>query len=73
MMPMSHANPWTRVAAPPSEQAFERPLCDAQVVATDIDFTRAERELAHANDQLALARAYPGRDRKFPSAPPSAS
>jgi hypothetical protein len=45
----------------------------AEVVATDIDLAQAEREMADANGQLALTRAYSGRDRSFPSVPPSAS
>jgi hypothetical protein len=58
-MDMSHANPWTRVAGKPPEQTFERELCSATVVAADIDFAQAERELAHANEQLAIQRQYP--------------
>jgi hypothetical protein len=51
------------MAGKPSEQTFECEMCSATVVAADIDFAQAGRELAHANEQLALTRAYPGRTR----------
>jgi hypothetical protein len=63
MMPMSYASPWHKVAAPPAEQTFERELCSATVVVTEIDFAQAGRELAHANEQIAIQRQYPGRER----------
>jgi hypothetical protein len=50
--------------AQPSEQTFERELCSATVVVTDVDMTQAARELAHANEQLAIQRQYPGRERE---------
>jgi hypothetical protein len=51
----------TARAAKPSEQTIERELCSAQIVAAYIDMAQAERELAHANEQLAIQSRYPGR------------
>jgi hypothetical protein len=64
MMPMSYASPWHKIAGNPSEQTFECEMCSATVVAADIDFAQAEREMAHANEQLAIQARYPGRDKR---------
>jgi hypothetical protein len=60
---VSYTTPWRRVAAQPCEQTFERELCSATVVAAEIDLAQAERELAHATEQIGIQSQYPGRER----------
>ena len=48
----------------PNEETFELPPYGVEVRQTLPDQVEAEKQLKHANEQLALSRAYPGRERK---------
>jgi hypothetical protein len=47
----------------PNEQTWEVPPYGVEVRQTLPDQVEAEKQLKHANEQLALSRAYPGRER----------
>jgi hypothetical protein len=48
----------------PNEETFELPPYDVEVRQPIIDQKEEERQLKHAEEQLALTRQYPGRERK---------
>jgi hypothetical protein len=53
---------WIKTADKPSEQTFETAPYGVEVVRNTIDMAEAERQLAHARQQLEpLAKKYPGR------------
>ena len=56
---------WTKTPGKPSEE-YECALYGTEVVQTTLDMTEAEKQLRHANEQLVLAGAYPGRGRARP-------
>ena len=51
-------------ATKPNEETFELPPYGVEVRQTLPDQVEAEKQLKHANEQLALSRVYPGRERK---------
>ena len=51
---------WTKTPGKPSEETYECTLYGT------LDMTEAEKQLRHANEQLVLAGAYPGRGRARP-------
>jgi hypothetical protein len=57
---------WIKVRDKPNEETFELPPYGVEVRQTlpDQVEVEAEKQLRHANEQLALSRAYPGRERK---------
>jgi hypothetical protein len=57
---------WIKARDKPNEETFELPPYGVEVRQTlpDQDQVEAEKQLKHANEQLALSRAYPGRERK---------
>jgi hypothetical protein len=57
---------WTKTLGKPSEETYECTLYGTEVVQTTLDMTEAEKQLRHANEQLVLAGAYPGRGRARP-------
>jgi hypothetical protein len=57
---------WTQTPSKPSEETYECTLYGTEVVQTTLDMTEAEKQLRHANEQLVLAGAYPGRERARP-------
>jgi hypothetical protein len=53
---------WLKTSDKPSEQTFELPAYRTEVVQNRIDMAEAEKQLAHARQQLELlAKKYPGR------------
>jgi hypothetical protein len=54
---------WTKTPSKPGEETYECTLYGTEIVQTVPDLTEAEKQLHHANEQLAFAGAYPGRDR----------
>ena len=57
---------WTKTPGKPSEETYECTLYGTEVVQTVPDLTEAEKQLHHANEQLAIAGAYPARQRAQP-------
>jgi hypothetical protein len=57
---MSH---WRHRPSKPNEQVYETPPYTTEIIEVEFDTTEAKRQLAHANQQLALTRQYPGRPR----------
>jgi hypothetical protein len=57
---------WTKTPDKPSEETYECTLYGTEVVQTTPDMTEAAKQLRHANEQLAIAGAYPGRGRAQP-------
>jgi hypothetical protein len=57
---------WTKTPGKPSEETYECTLYGTEVVQTTPDMTEAAKQLRHANEQLAIAGAYPGRARAQP-------
>ena len=53
---------WTKTPGKPSEETYECTLYGMEIVQTAPDMTEAEKQLRHANEQLAIAGAYPGRE-----------
>jgi hypothetical protein len=59
---------WTRErGTPPNVQTWTCGAYDEEVVAADPNLS-ASADVQHAQDQLALAKQYPGRERSLPSA-----
>jgi hypothetical protein len=54
---------WIKTPGKPSEETYECTLYGTEVVQTAPDMTEAAKQLRHANEQLAIAGAYPGRER----------
>ena len=54
---------WTKTPGKPSEETYE---CTLYGRSATLDMTEAEKQLRHANEQLVLAGAYPGRGRARP-------
>jgi hypothetical protein len=52
---------WTKTPGKPSEETYECTLYGMEVVQTTLDMTEAAKQLRHANEQRAIAGAYPGR------------
>jgi hypothetical protein len=52
----------------PSEQTYEFDRYQTEVAAVILDAAEIEQQLAHAKEQLALTRQYPGRDPERPRA-----
>ena len=52
---------WTKTPGKPSEETYECTVYATEVVQTTPDMTEAAEQLRHANEQLAIAGAYPGR------------
>jgi hypothetical protein len=52
---------WIKARDKPNEETFELPPYGVEVRQTLPDQVEAEKQLKHANEQLALSRAYPGR------------
>jgi hypothetical protein len=53
---------WLKTSDKPSEQTFELPPYRAEVVrSTVLDTVEAEKQLAHARQQIDLTKFYPGR------------
>jgi hypothetical protein len=57
---------WTRTPGKPSEETYECTMDGTKVVQTTPDMTEAAKQLRHVNEQLAIAGAYPGRERAQP-------
>ena len=55
---------WIKARDKPNEETFELPPYGVEVRQTLPDQAEAEKQLKHANEQLALTRVYPGRERK---------
>jgi hypothetical protein len=56
----------TNTPGKPSEETYECTQYGTEVVQTTPDMTEAAQQLRHANEQLAIAVAYPGRGRAQP-------
>jgi hypothetical protein len=54
---------WSQRRASFNVQTFDCAPYETEVIGHPYDTTEAERQLAHANQQLALQSQYPGRDR----------
>ena len=52
---------WTKTPGKPSEETYDCTLYGTEVFHTRPD--KAAKQLRHANEQLAIAGAYPGRGR----------
>jgi len=52
---------WIKTSDKPGEQTFEAAPYDIEVVQNTIDMAEAEEQLAHARQQIALTKSYPGR------------
>ena len=57
---------WTKTPSKPSEETYECTLYGTEVVQTTPDMTEATKQLRHANEQLAIAGAYPDWERAQP-------
>jgi hypothetical protein len=51
---------WLKTSDEPHEQTFEAAPYGMEVVRNTIDMAEAEKQLAHARQQIALAKKYPG-------------
>jgi hypothetical protein len=56
----------TKTPGKPSEETYECTLYGTEVVQTTPDMTKAAKQIRYANEQLAIAGAYPGRERAQP-------
>jgi hypothetical protein len=52
---------WSKTSDKPSEQTFELPPYGTEVVQNTVDMAEAEKQLAHARQQIELTKSYPGR------------
>jgi hypothetical protein len=53
---------WIKTSDKASEQTFEQPPYRTEVVqSTVLDTVEAEKQLAHARQQIELTKTYPGR------------
>jgi hypothetical protein len=52
---------WLKTSDKPNVQTFEPAPYDIEVVQTTIDTAEAEKQLAHARQQIELTKSYPGR------------
>jgi hypothetical protein len=55
---------WIKTRDKRNEETFELPPYGVEVRQTLPDPVEAEKQLKHANEQLALSRTYPGRECK---------